>query len=958
MSANKIQLQKNDDSVRFIFTDSSHYLTGNGTIDVPVNSLSLVIDKSDMVTFRKAASNDIFVSAPISDFGMSKAEIEEWYAENMVGASGGGGIDPETLAELVSSAEYVSSSSTIDFKNVDGDVISTINAEPFITDGMVDNVQISGNNLVITFNVDAGKQPISIPLSNIFDPSNYYDKSATDALLSGKADVSAVTVDEYSIYATIDNSIYTTNTWLKFYPKSNAATTGNFQFSGITGYLYLQNIDYVNGTYTVGSGSLDPSLVSGLSITFENGAMIIEVDASNPITSASITNTTIEYVKEVIPQKDASDAIYDNVYPLIRKVNNSLNALTVTSASTVQNRLSMRLNKNDGTFSSQNVNLDGYLSYSGTTLKAEAYVNSGTETLTTVSPTINASSRTDYYFIDNVGQTAESNHIEIQILTSDTVTLSFYGNAINGVQRSVSLTVGNGTVTSGYNWPSEATYSLSDGVLTVDYAFTGTAQTTPVSINRILATNQYGSTASVSDIVGYVKALLKDKVEVTEYIENTLKPTIDGKQDTLKYYEEYQNENYSGAQITLSEDGDRVYIDAAKGTYNYIDLFAEKTVNDAELGRDVVYASEMYVDNEEAFLWWSKMTGNDSTYKENGVWLGEDRFKLESKGSGETTALVITPTGVTINDDAVVTVPMLEDTEEVLAQSINVLSDSLSGKQDTLIAGSGITISGNVISANGGGGVDPSILDGKVDKNSIAPLEGISISGECPNEIDGTTGVTKITYSPFTEQYHNIRNSDEGTMYEYDYPNMGKVDFYDENGELLHTIEGIENWDSVPYIDRSGSEVVSGDTIVKSYSSLYLDASPNSNAEKREGMIMLGIYSEGEDANIRILSSTNEVSPTKVEITAKDTTLTVQETGVDINGDAVVTESALSGKVNTSAVTSSITSGSTDVVTSGGVYEQLDGIKLRKVTESQWSTISGSTDASTLYVVTPDPNQA
>ncbi len=201
MSANKIQLTKNDESVLFTFTDSKHYLTGNGRIEVPLNSLSLVIDSSDMVTFRKAASNDIFVSAPISDFGMSKAEIEEWYAENMVGASGGGGIDPETLAELVSSAEYVSSSSTIDFKNVDGEVISTINAEPFITDGMVDNVQISGNNLVITFNVDAGKQPISIPLSSIFDPSNYYDKSATDTLLSGK-----VAVTDYNTYTAATNT--------------------------------------------------------------------------------------------------------------------------------------------------------------------------------------------------------------------------------------------------------------------------------------------------------------------------------------------------------------------------------------------------------------------------------------------------------------------------------------------------------------------------------------------------------------------------------------------------------------------------------------------------------------------------------------------------------------------------------------------------------------------------------
>lgn len=41
--------------------------------------------------------------------------------------------------------------------------------------------------------------------------------------------------------------------------------------------------------------------------------------------------------------------------------------------------------------------------------------------------------------------------------------------------------------------------------------------------------------------------------------------------------------------------------------------------------------------------------------------------------------------------------------EEVTAAALNVLNESLSGKQDTLSAGTNITISGNVISAEGGG---------------------------------------------------------------------------------------------------------------------------------------------------------------------------------------------------------------------------------------------------------------
>ena len=84
-------------------------------------------------------------------------------------------------------AAYDSQTKKINFYH--GNTIKAqIDATSFIKDGMVDNVAISGSNLVITFNTDAGKEPISIPLSSIFDPSNYYTKSEIDSALSGKVD--------------------------------------------------------------------------------------------------------------------------------------------------------------------------------------------------------------------------------------------------------------------------------------------------------------------------------------------------------------------------------------------------------------------------------------------------------------------------------------------------------------------------------------------------------------------------------------------------------------------------------------------------------------------------------------------------------------------------------------------------------------------------------------------------
>lgn len=109
-----ITLNASGSSVTFTFDGNSTYLN-DGTITVPVNSLALIIDESDMATFRKAASNDIFVSANIAEFGMTKAELESWFKENAVGSTGGGGVTPEEVEEMID--EAVSGKVDADFDN-------------------------------------------------------------------------------------------------------------------------------------------------------------------------------------------------------------------------------------------------------------------------------------------------------------------------------------------------------------------------------------------------------------------------------------------------------------------------------------------------------------------------------------------------------------------------------------------------------------------------------------------------------------------------------------------------------------------------------------------------------------------------------------------------------------------------------------------------------------------------
>lgn len=91
----------------------------------------------------------------------------------------------QSLADYVNGGSYNSTTKKIELKH-DSNTIAEIDATAFIKDGMVNDVQITGGNLVISFNTDSGKEAITIPLTDIFNPENYYTKTATNELLNQK----------------------------------------------------------------------------------------------------------------------------------------------------------------------------------------------------------------------------------------------------------------------------------------------------------------------------------------------------------------------------------------------------------------------------------------------------------------------------------------------------------------------------------------------------------------------------------------------------------------------------------------------------------------------------------------------------------------------------------------------------------------------------------------------------
>lgn len=162
------------------------------------------------------------------------------------------------LSDYVNDAEYDSTNHNILLKN-GSNTIATIDASPFIVDGMVDNVEIVNGNLVISFNTDAGKQDISIPISQIFDASNYYTKSEVDAALANIDLSSYVTTDDLSSagYVTsteLTNAGYVTETYVSSYVDSlDSRVTYLEEHQGgdvdLSAYVTYNELD--NYTYTI-----------------------------------------------------------------------------------------------------------------------------------------------------------------------------------------------------------------------------------------------------------------------------------------------------------------------------------------------------------------------------------------------------------------------------------------------------------------------------------------------------------------------------------------------------------------------------------------------------------------------------------------------------------------------------------------------------------------------------------
>lgn len=159
-------------------------------------------------------------------------------------------LDAADVEGLFGNVAYDSTNKRINFyhESTGGTVLAYVDATDFVKDGFlssvtIDNKTISGETvpcLVFIWNTDSGIQETDIPLTGIFDPSNYYSKSEVDEAISAATSGINDTLTAHTANTTVHVTAEDKTAW-----------------SGKQDALVNQvNIKSINGTSLLGSGDI------------------------------------------------------------------------------------------------------------------------------------------------------------------------------------------------------------------------------------------------------------------------------------------------------------------------------------------------------------------------------------------------------------------------------------------------------------------------------------------------------------------------------------------------------------------------------------------------------------------------------------------------------------------------------------------------------------------------------
>ena len=160
----------------------------------------------------------------------------------------------KTVLNLANKLEWDSNAKSL--KLYSGNhLLATVDGTTWVKDGMVESVAVVGNNLEITFNTDSGKEKISVPLTDVFNPDNYYNKTEIDSKFENVSISDEYVTSIENIQGAGDSSVLKVKTNKNTEGKNvDLYHLGNkLQFHSDTNELYLKN-----GAILVSKADLSP----------------------------------------------------------------------------------------------------------------------------------------------------------------------------------------------------------------------------------------------------------------------------------------------------------------------------------------------------------------------------------------------------------------------------------------------------------------------------------------------------------------------------------------------------------------------------------------------------------------------------------------------------------------------------------------------------------------------------
>ena len=194
--------------------DTDSFATYSGAVNTAIGSK---LASSDFETYTAATATEIGAKADSSAVTNDIAAATSGKVNTSDFATYSGNVDTalsnkansSDIVDFFDDAKYETSGSSKVINFYHGETIkATINADDFIKDGMVSSAVVSGSDLVIIFNTDAGKDPVSLPIADIFDANNYYTTGNTsssteisDALATKQDSGNYVSADTFNTHA-------------------------------------------------------------------------------------------------------------------------------------------------------------------------------------------------------------------------------------------------------------------------------------------------------------------------------------------------------------------------------------------------------------------------------------------------------------------------------------------------------------------------------------------------------------------------------------------------------------------------------------------------------------------------------------------------------------------------------------------------------------------------------------